>query len=346
MAAERSRRANAGAKMTKLLVDEQEDEFYQTTYGGFNEESGDDEFESDAESSDDEVDSDFSASEDDEPVSDQEDDEPQRKRRVVTKAYKEPKKAAKPSEGKEPEKRQQQTQKVEKPKQPQQQRVILPSARIQTRKSTAERTMQCNIRYKERERLRAIQPKKQPVEFRRLTQEEVLEEAKITEQINLASLETYRQLEDERRKARNQKRVRYQGPTIRYHSLSMPLIEELPKETEEINVVGDSSPPIQPSQKSQVTRCSRNFITFPDDATFRKHFPSKKPKPPAKSCCAVTRLPAKYFDPITQTPYATIQAFKCLRDTYLQEQELKCDKRLNELNGYLEQKRKQKLLQK
>ncbi|XP_019622954.1 PREDICTED: vacuolar protein sorting-associated protein 72 homolog [Branchiostoma belcheri] len=345
MAAERSRRVNAGAKMTKLLADEQEDEFYQTTYGGFTEESGDEEFESDAETSEDEVDSDFSASEDDEPVSDQEDDEPQRKRRVVTKAYREPKKAAKPSEKKEAEKGHQ-AQKVEKPKQPQQQRVIPPSARIQTRKSTAERTLQCNIRYKERERLRAIQPKKQPVEFRRLTQEELLEEAKITEQINLASLETYRQLEDERRKARNQKRVPYQGPTIRYHSLSMPLIEELPKDTEEINVVGDSSPPVQPSQKSQVTRCSRNFITFPDDATFRKHFPAKKPKPPAKSFCAVTRLPAKYFDPITQTPFATIQAFNCLRDTYLQEQELKCDKRLNELNGYLEQKRKQKLLQK
>ena len=37
MAAERSRRGNAGAKMSGLLDKEEEDEFYKTTYGGFDE---------------------------------------------------------------------------------------------------------------------------------------------------------------------------------------------------------------------------------------------------------------------------------------------------------------------
>ena len=37
MAATRERRSNAGAKMSKLLDTEEEDEFYSTTYGGFNE---------------------------------------------------------------------------------------------------------------------------------------------------------------------------------------------------------------------------------------------------------------------------------------------------------------------
>ena len=35
MAAERSRRHNAGNKMSRLLEVEDEDDFYKTTYGGF-----------------------------------------------------------------------------------------------------------------------------------------------------------------------------------------------------------------------------------------------------------------------------------------------------------------------
>lgn len=37
MAATRERRANAGNKMARLLNEEEEDDFYKTTYGGFDE---------------------------------------------------------------------------------------------------------------------------------------------------------------------------------------------------------------------------------------------------------------------------------------------------------------------
>lgn len=37
MASTRERRANAGNKMSKLLNEEEEDDFYKTTYGGFEE---------------------------------------------------------------------------------------------------------------------------------------------------------------------------------------------------------------------------------------------------------------------------------------------------------------------
>lgn len=43
MAAERSRRQNAGNKIAKLL-DEEEDEFYKTSYGGFQDEEDDKEY--------------------------------------------------------------------------------------------------------------------------------------------------------------------------------------------------------------------------------------------------------------------------------------------------------------
>lgn len=37
MAATREKRSNAGNKMARLLNEEEEDEFYKTTYGGFDE---------------------------------------------------------------------------------------------------------------------------------------------------------------------------------------------------------------------------------------------------------------------------------------------------------------------
>lgn len=36
LALERALRSNAGSKMAKLLTQEEEDDFYKTTYGGFN----------------------------------------------------------------------------------------------------------------------------------------------------------------------------------------------------------------------------------------------------------------------------------------------------------------------
>ena len=47
----------------------------------------------------------------------------------------------------------------------------------------------------------------------------------------------YQQLELEKKKTKVQKQV-YHGPIIRYHSVTMPLIEELPSDME-INVDGD-----------------------------------------------------------------------------------------------------------
>lgn len=40
---------------------------------------------------------------------------------------------------------------------------------------------------------------------------------------------------------------------------------------------------------------------------------------PSKTVCAVTGLPAKYIDPLTQSPYATVEAFKIIRERYKQQ---------------------------
>ena len=49
---------------------------------------------------------------------------------------------------------------------------------------------------------------------------------------------TYQRMELEKKKARV-KKCSQTGPVIRYHSVTMPLIEQLPVETE-INVVGET----------------------------------------------------------------------------------------------------------
>ena len=74
-------------------------------------------------------------------------------------------------------------------------------------------------------------------------------------------------------------------------------------------------------------QCSRTFITFTDERNFKEYFPNKKHRPPVKQFCPVTRLPAKYFDPITNTPYATIQAFKIIREAYAQQLQTESVKR-------------------
>jgi hypothetical protein len=51
--------------------------------------------------------------------------------------------------------------------------------------------------------------------------------------------EIYRQLELEKKKTKVQKQV-YHGPVIRYHSVTMPLLDELASDME-INVDGDGA---------------------------------------------------------------------------------------------------------
>ncbi|KAK3089450.1 hypothetical protein FSP39_003709 [Pinctada imbricata] len=318
MAASREKRNNAGSKMARLLEAEDEDEFYKTTYGGFNEEEGDMEYKSE-ESDSEETDSDISIDENDELKSDDEGDEPKRKKRgIMTKAYKEPVKKSKPE------------QKKPKPK-PDKSKVstvqIYHTPEKKTvRSSTLEKSKLREMREKEREvrekMLKDIALQKKVSEVRRLTQEELLEEAKITEQENLQSLENYQRMELEKKKSRIQKQM-HRGPIIRYHSLTMPLIEELPPEPE-INVddLSYSSEPQRKSEDSNHTskeKCSRTFITFTDERIYKECFLRRRLKTPMKQICPVTKLPAKYFDPITQTPYATLTAFRCIREAYAQQ---------------------------
>ncbi|XP_051526719.1 vacuolar protein sorting-associated protein 72 homolog [Myxocyprinus asiaticus] len=316
----REQRSTAGNRMSKLLDAEEEDEFYKTTYGGFNDESGDDEYRGDHSDTEDEVDSDFDIDEGDEPDSDQEDDAPRRKSRVVTKAYKEPLKVSKPKV-----KRVSEELKTERPKT--ERRVIqelqeFVEIRKSVRRSTSEHTRKTNERLQRK--LEAPRKRKGALNKLVLTQDELLAEAKLTAEINIQSLENYERLEADKKKHVHKKR-RFEGPTIRYHSVLMPLLPDSHMKEENVDVEGldQDTPQPTPTSSSSVqgagSLCSRTYITFSDDDAFNSAFPlsaRSSPPCPVQEVCPVTHKPALYRDPVTDIPYANARAFRIIREAY------------------------------
>ena len=345
LAKSREQRKNAGTKMSKLLADELgEDEFYKTALGGFAEESGDEEYVSEDEQSD-QVDSDFSLSETDE-IIDQDDEDDSKKKRKKT-FYK------KPTQPKVEGKEKKTAEKAPTEKKIKNDKAV---ARASSRKSTRAATVRSSDKHRKRMEGKKVdfqyslskhtssqpppppphknrnnplfiifQNDKKQVKFsqlRPLTQKELLAEAEVTEQLNIASLKAYQQMEETKKKAKALKPVRKE-PMIRYLSLSMPVIEV----NEEIKVVDDGGNENQSetlveknSEKTPELKCSRNFIIFTDPKTFPgNYFTSNKVSIPQKAYCPVTGLPAKYKDPVTSLPYATAQAFRYIREHYAKQ---------------------------
>ncbi|XP_061520576.1 vacuolar protein sorting 72 homolog a [Phycodurus eques] len=327
LAVHREPRKTAGNRMSKLLDAEEDDEFYKTTYGGFNDESGDDEYNEDHSDTEDEVDSDFDIDEGDEPDSAQEDDAPRRKSRVVTKAYKEPVKVAKPKP--KPKRPSEETKKIEKKPKAELKRRIPQEfqdygARKSVRQSTSEHTRKTNLRLQERQD--APRRRRGAHRDRPLTQEELLAEAKITAELNIRSLENYERLEADKKKQVHKKR-RFEGPTIRYHSVLMPLVlpSHLKEENVDVEGLDQDVPqtvlpnPAMSSQQPVGGLCSRTFVTFSDDEAFNCGFPRSaqaSPQIPVQEICPVTHKTALYRDPVTDIPYANARAFRIIREAY------------------------------
>jgi len=358
MASTRERRSNAGNKMSRLLEEEEVDEFYKNTYGGFDDEEDDKEFAFKAdEDIDDEVDSDFSIDENDEPVSDHEEEGgPKRKRGAInTKAYKEParpKEKSKTQPGQATEDPEETSEPVTAPEKPSKApklrltrrgKASAPREKKSVRTTTALKSAETIRRVKEREtggKKRSYR-RESHVKY---TQDELLEEAKETELLNLESLEKYKQLEMEKKKTRAVKKAPT-GPTIQYVSTIMPWVEDVTSETDRnINVDEDDSKPDEAPVVEFVIdsqqKCERSFITFSSDKDFNTYFKKSKEVQPQKNICPITRLPARYFDPVTQLPYATLQAFRILREAYYQQLEAKGDVTNPEIGKWVEWRKK------
>lgn len=334
-ALERPRRANAGRKIGTLLDQEVDgDEFYKNAYGGFDEVSEDEEYLTE-ESEGDIVDSDFDLSENDAgPEQDDEDDSKERAKR----------KKWMPPVGRRKDKENEAAPKPSKPKSKPKVQPSLPESDLfaprSLRRSTVETSEDHKRRRIEEERRRKRFSRRSSVPDRKLTQAELLAEAKRTEVENVASLEAYVQLEAEKNMVKEKKDV-VQGPVIRYLSVSMPLIVEdgVPADKD-----GGPQPSQPPQPQKPAEKYCRNFLVFTDTKAFpHAYFPADKPARPKKLFCSITGLVAKYVDPLTGTPYASPQAFKIIRNRYVVEGEQKCEKRLLQLSSWLEEKKRKRL---
>ena len=188
-------------------------------------------------------------------------------------------------------------------------------------------------RLEEEKRRKKFSMKTFPRPLKRLTQEQLLEEAKQTEVENLASLAAYTRLEAERKTFRQKKRV-IEGPVIQFHSVSMPAVPLV-----EASSTGEGE-----SSVNHEDKYCRNFLTFTDTQAFPDaYFPTSRLRRPKKLFCSITGLPARYIDPLTSKPYATPLAFRIIRNKYVKEKEEKCEKRLVQLSSWLEEKKKLKL---
>lgn len=281
LAKERERRFNAGNKMAKIM-DEEEDEFYKTTYGGFADADDDDDYKEEKEVED-ITDSDFSIDENDEVISDHEDEPKKRKKGLVTKAYKEPRpvQQKKPATTTAAAKSKKQISKVIQSK-------VDKLERKSIRRSTAAKSAATIQRLKNRIEIQKKR-KRRTQELWKPTQEELLEEAKLTEEENLKSLEKYQKLELEKKKTRIVKKV-FTGPVIRYQSFAMPVIEEIADER--VNVESDENKEDKSDQanandkskEKKEQRIERTFITFEDEETLNEIFKVVKREEKPKYC--------------------------------------------------------------
>ncbi|KAA3675436.1 vacuolar protein sorting-associated protein 72 [Paragonimus westermani] len=353
---DRERRPNAGARMAKLLNEEEEDEFYTSIYGGFTEEANDADYESES-SVEDIIDSDFesdpSAAESEEAASDEENEKRKKRRRhsgVVTKAYKEPKRSKKEEDRSKPiqvddpsDSQAKATPRSKEVPRTSSSEVISEPRSLRPRAqpiATAEnkisgdrrslRTGDANATALRREAILAeIAQRKNVPEVRRLTQEELLAEAKLTEELNRRSLARYQRLEVEKKKAHFQK-TKQSVPMIRYHSFAAPLIDEKPQLYGVSIDTETSTIRAGPIITDPSARCCRNLITFADSNCLRNAFPRTATPLPDPTCpvpnpphprrrmqiCPISGLPARYLDPLTLTPYANLAAFRVLRRLY------------------------------
>jgi len=265
-------------------------------------------------------------------VSDHEDDGPKRKKKVVTRSYKEPSKVPKKPSPKKKFKSPIKRTLSER----EQKRSAFIDSKKSLRKSTAAKSVATQQRLKARHEAERLKPKIVKFDDPIPTQEELLEEAAQTEKENLLSLEKFRKMELEKKKVRPTKGTTYVGPIIRYHSVSMPVLldetkpKEVPEDLEETKRTTRRSrmAASDAAKAAEKHRCERTFITFENDISnkvFESIFPPAPPKSKRSHLCAVTRMPAKYFDPVTQLPYRNSMAFKILRESYYQMLESKSD---------------------
>lgn len=287
---DRAARVTRGKRMNKLLDDENEEDETFWNQEALKEEENDENYEEEGEVVD-VFDSDF---DDDEPEPDEEveneaDDRMRTKKRLIFPGKQLPKKKMKKKVlsnlGKAPQDDETAEQSTlpehhDAPNDVEVERIVRKSTRTSVIVRQAERDA---IRAALQATMKPIKRKKEGEE-KRITQEEMLLEAAQTEIMNLRNLERVLAREEEVKKRAVVHKAVYSGPQIRY-----------------------------------LSRDGNSYLEFSKGLLFQSEISTVSTPYPQKAVCAVTGLPAKYRDPKTGLPYATKEAFRTIRERFLEE---------------------------
>ncbi len=153
------------------------------------------------------------------------------------------------------------------------------NVRASTKHKTKEST---RLREEEKKEARMNRKKYQPVPKKKFKQEELLEEATKTELRNIAWLAEQKRLAEIKEKENKSAARTKKTMAWSYHS----------------------------------SRGGIHVLTFPDCAYFPAVLEQGIPEPHDRPVCVITGLLAKYCDPYTGLPYATLDAFKEIRQRY------------------------------
>ena len=110
-------------------------------------------------------------------------------------------------------------------------------------------------------------------------------ESKITAKINTKSLENLIQIEEEKKKVVTKTKPQIEGPMIRYLS-----------------------------RNGKETIIFTNHLDFPSCINVKEDEENMK----SRGLCVVSGMEAKYVDPLTGVSYATVNAFKKIRESFEQ----------------------------
>lgn len=285
-------RATRGKRMSKLLDEELETDEQFWGQDAFREEENDVLYQDEGEVAD-EFDSDFDDDEPepDEEVADDEDRRPVKKRKLIQgktpfkkkikrKGFVSLKTVPETAEGSTHESKPSQSKHQETPGDPEGERTVRKSTRTAVIVRQAERDA---LRAALQSSMKPIIKRKREGEERRMTQEEMLLEAAQTEIMNLRNLERMLAREEEVKKKAIVHKSVYAGPLISFHS-----------------------------------KDGKNTLEFTKVSAFPPDLFSKSVPYPEQLVCVVTGQTAKYRDPKTGLPYATKEAFKIIRERFLE----------------------------
>ncbi|KAL1919226.1 uncharacterized protein VTP21DRAFT_1918 [Calcarisporiella thermophila] len=327
LASGRERRANAGNRLRSLLDQEVELEDM------FQEVENDEEFQIKEEEAD-IVDSDFESTDEEEEriveeaAAQAEAEQVEKKRRVVF-----PERLKKIKKPREDEKRVASevsvvsTSSASTPRRPPHLRgkPTLSAVRKSQRSTTIQDRQRIEREMEVRMKRLASQPKRERVVAPSLTQEQLLEEAKKTEEMNRASLTAFQEMEAEKRKKAKRKEVhRIHGPFVRILSrtdgdrgqLKHRRVMVIDEGNGGRNVVREVDEEVQRwyfKYEVEEAHCrARNWVIFEGLERLPPLFPvTKRQRGP--TLCPITGQVARYKDPKTGVPYANLEAFRTLR---------------------------------